>query len=286
MFFEGPEKKLEIQFEGLNLLDQPKSYWDKIVNLAKAKILSEVKSDEAIAYLLSESSLFVWENRIVLITCGTTQLIKAAEKFYEDFKKNIVSVYFERKNEYDPVAQRSFALQDMSNLVNLFGGQAYRFGRLDDHYVYIFNRSLKPLEVDMPDVKTLELLIYGIKGPFKNDLEPGAQTQEKIRATMSDIFKDYKLDQFFFDPCGFSLNGLNGSKYVTIHITPQGDESYFSFEMDQFEKGKDDKIVEKILDLCKPSSFDLIYFSKEDKESGFNLPKYQIKQKASALIEL
>ena len=283
VFFEGPEKKLEIQFEGLNLLEQPRSYWAKIVDLAKAQILSEIKSDDAVAFLLSESSLFVWKNRIVLITCGATELIKAAEEFYEDFKSHIVSVYFERKNEYDPGAQRSFALEDVSRLTHLFGGEAHRFGRLDDHYVYIFNRSLKPIEI--PEVKTLELLIYGIKGEFKKDLEPGANEKTKVMSKMKEIFSSYNLDQFFFDPCGFSLNGLCGAKYVTIHITPQGEESYFSFEMDNFDVAKDNKILQSLLDTCKPSSFDLIYFSKSDEEVLLDLSKYQIKQKSKGEIE-
>ena len=366
--FEGPEKKLEIQFEGLDLLSKPRSYWDQIVNLAQAKILSEIKSDEAVAYLLSESSLFIWKSRLVLITCGKTELIKAAGKFYEDFKNQIVSIYFERKNEYYPRAQSSFALDDITNLKEIFGGEAYRFGRLDDHYVYIFNKSLKSIGVDMPEVKTLELLVYGIKGRFKSDFEAreldedvplnvpldvplsvpldvplgvssqesqgnksqenksqgnksqenksqgnksqenksqgnksqgnksqgnksqgnksqGNKSQEKIKSEMKRIFSDYSLDQHFFDPYGFSLNGLNGSKYVTIHITPQGDESYFSFEMDQFDANKDSFIIQDLLNLCQPSSFDMIYFSKSDKKIPLDLSKYQIKQKARGVIQ-
>ena len=285
LFFEGPEKKLEIQFEGLNLLSKPRSYWDQIVNLAKAKILSEIKSDETVAYLLSESSLFVWKNRLVLITCGTTELIKSVEKLYEDFKNHIVSIYFERKNEYDPGSQCSFALEDMTKLKEIFGGEAHRFGRLDDHYVYVFNRSLKPIEEDVPEVKTLELLVYGIKGEFKNDLELGPQSQEKIKDKMRKIFSDYSLDQKFFNPCGFSLNGLCGPRYVTIHITPQGDESYFSFEMDHFNAERDGVVIQDLLKLCSPSSFDLIHFSKSNEKISLDLSGYQIKQKAKGVIQ-
>jgi S-adenosylmethionine decarboxylase len=137
----------------------------------------------------------------------------------------------------------------------------------------------------MPEVKTMELLVYGIKGDFKTDLEPGSKAQEKIKTEMQRIFSKYELDQFFFEPCGFSLNGLSGSRYVTIHITPQGDESYFSFEMDQFEVERDGVIIQDLLKLCKPSSFDLIYFSKTDEKVPLDLDDFQLKQKAKGTIQ-
>jgi S-adenosylmethionine decarboxylase len=36
--------------------------------------------------------------------------------------------------------------------------------------------------------------------------------------------------QVIFDPCGYSVNGLRGEEYFTIHITPQSPCSYVSFE--------------------------------------------------------
>jgi len=310
LFFEGPEKKLEIQFKGLDLLSFPKSYWENLVDLTGAKILSEIANEHTVAYLLSESSLFVWKDRIVLITCGETKLIKAAVELYEKFKDNMTSIFFERKNEYQPVSQKTSALDDMSRLGEIFGGEAYRFGRLDDHYVYIFNQSLlqdasnttfgdahTTASGDISDdtlnytlnytdeIKTLELLIYGLKGDFKDKLEEsGSKTQEFVKAKFEKIFDDYKLDQFFFTPSGYSLNGLCGSKYITIHITPQGDESYFSFEMDEFDPVKDKKIIKSLLDLCSPTSFDLIYFAKDKSKFLLEDLPYQVKQRSQEKV--
>ena len=39
------------------------------------------------------------------------------------------------------------------------------------------------------------------------------------------------IDDYLFDPCGYSMNGLmRGGYYVTIHITPESEFSYVSFE--------------------------------------------------------
>ena len=59
---------------------------------------------------------------------------------------------------------------------------------------------------------------------------------------------------FFFDPCGYSMNGINEENYETIHVTPEGACSYLSFETNdkKYITTKDkDNIV---MDIFKPFS--------------------------------
>lgn len=42
------------------------------------------------------------------------------------------------------------------------------------------------------------------------------------------------LDSFLFSPCGYSMNGLKGDKYWTIHVTPQPSCNFASFETGRY----------------------------------------------------
>ncbi|KAJ2844195.1 spermidine resistance protein, partial [Coemansia erecta] len=47
---------------------------------------------------------------------------------------------------------------------------------------------------------------------------------------IAEIYPKSASDSFLFSPCGFSLNGLQGDGYYTIHVTPEPHCSYASFE--------------------------------------------------------
>ncbi|KAK3941026.1 S-adenosylmethionine decarboxylase [Diplogelasinospora grovesii] len=84
--FEGPEKLLEVWFaptakslppsakeNGLKVV--PAATWEEMLDLVNCKVLSIVKSEHVDAYLLSESSMFVFPHKLILKTCGTTTLL-------------------------------------------------------------------------------------------------------------------------------------------------------------------------------------------------------------------
>ena len=72
MIFEGSEKKIEVIVDQSigDLRKKGDEFWSVIVEACNAEIISSIKNDEVHAYLLSESSLFVWENSFLMITCG------------------------------------------------------------------------------------------------------------------------------------------------------------------------------------------------------------------------
>ena len=81
--FEGSEKRLEVEFAagegspaaGLRALSR--ADLDSLTAAAACCIVSARHNAAFDAYVLSESSLFVFPHKVVLKTCGTTKLLAA-----------------------------------------------------------------------------------------------------------------------------------------------------------------------------------------------------------------
>ncbi|WYZ38111.1 hypothetical protein EsH8_III_000025 [Colletotrichum jinshuiense] len=180
--FEGPEKLLEVWFapgpEALPASAQPNGLkavsadtWVTMLDLVNCKILSVLESESVDAYLLSESSLFVFPHKLILKTCGTTTLLLGLQRLLHiaaehagfpfhnandaaDTKAAATPyrVFYSRKNFLFPDRQqgphRSWR-QEVKYLDDMFeGGSAYMVGKMNgDHwYLYITspNNTLTP----------------------------------------------------------------------------------------------------------------------------------------------
>lgn len=264
MFFEGSEKKVEVvvaeNAPSLRSLGQP--FWEKMVAKCNATILSSISNDKCDAYLLSESSLFVWEHHFVMLTCGTTTLVESVKTFMDIFEKEqILSVIFQRKNEYQSHLQKSSFAEDISALQKRMSGVAYQLGNLDTHHNYIYHLD-KPYIPDDNDY-TYELLMYHIQGPVANYLRSEEQDAQTIRTLMNfeEILPGFEIDDFVFEPFGYSMNALKDGFYATMHITPQEESSYVSFETNLDLANEHTEIFNKLIAILQPESFDIISFN-------------------------
>ncbi len=65
------------------------------------------------------------------------------------------------------------------------------------------------------------------------------------------------MDDYVFEPCGYSMNGIENDGVMTIHVTPEDDFSYASVEFCCYDlnmMGNDPQaIVRKILDVFGPN---------------------------------
>lgn len=259
MIFEGSEKKAEIIINPneIDLFDLSKSFWQELVSKSNATILSHIRNKNVLAFLLSESSLFIWRDRILLITCGQTTLISAIDFFIDAIgQDNIEQLIFQRKNEYYSHLQPTSFFDDIKRLQRRFTGSAYRMGAMDGHHNFIFHldHPYSPLADD----HTYELLMYDISSSASALLTKPDLTCEEVRTflKLDSILDDFIIDDFLFKPFGYSMNAVSDNKYFTIHITPQEQGSYISFETDINLK----EHVESLVKTFSPGSFDFIEF--------------------------
>lgn len=118
--FEGSEKKMEIVFtpeDGSDISEMGwndglrtyrRAHWDAVVGLLNGCILLEDVQEHFDVYLISESSLFVYRDRVVILTCGTTTLLKTLQAILDAGEKVGLKVsYFQysRKNFLFPEEQ-------------------------------------------------------------------------------------------------------------------------------------------------------------------------------------
>ncbi len=261
LFFEGSEKKAEIIIDDqqLSLLtDIDDEFWSSFVHQSNAQILSTIKNDQCKAFLLSESSLFVWHDRILALTCGVTQLINSVEFFIENLGMHVIKqVSYQRKNEYFSQAQPSCFGDDIKRLSKHMAGKAYRFGEMDSHHNYVFHMD-NDFQAASDDT-TYEFLAYQISKEASDHLTQTHLSAEQIRTFLciDEILPDFIIDDFVFEPYGYSLNAIKGEDYLTIHVTPQADSSYISFESNIDLLA----IAPTLLAILSPASFDLMSFN-------------------------
>lgn len=132
-----------------------------MLDLVNCKVLSVVSSDHLDAYLLSESSMFVFPHKLILKTCGTTTLLSGLPKMLEIAAQSAgfpynewgrmngllaaatpYRVFYSRKNFLYPDKQRGphrSWRDEVRFLDGMFiGGSAYMVGKMNGEHWYLY----------------------------------------------------------------------------------------------------------------------------------------------------
>ncbi len=256
--FEGAEKKLEIILNSPieNLRDNINNRWDKVIKACNALILSKIENHEITAYLLSESSLFVWKDKVLIITCGKTDLTKSIEEILSFIDKNkIGQVFYERKNFLFPLEQPKNFSDDTIEIEKNFKGIPFQLGPTRDNHIHLFHSD--HTYIKMKKDVTLQILMHDLP-PSVMKLFTG-NNREKVltESGLDQIYPETIVDSHLFHPTGFSMNGIDNEFYYTFHITPQSDCSYTSFETNIQERDYT-KIINSIISIFRPKNFSIV----------------------------
>ncbi|XP_071954891.1 S-adenosylmethionine decarboxylase proenzyme-like [Antedon mediterranea] len=270
--YEGTEKLFEIWFKESgngDLRTVPRFVWEDMLKLVNAEIISEMHDDSQCAYILSESSMFVAKRRFILKTCGTTTLLNCIDTLLRIAKKHctftvVEDVFYSRKNFIRPELQAS-TYQKFEDEVKILeshfpDGAAYVLGRLNGDCWYLFTL---PVEDNMKADQTLEVLMTDLDEDVMALFHKTNKTATEVTKVsgISDLLPGCSIDATLFDPCGYSMNGLlRNEEYATIHITPEKDWSYVSFETN-VEMPCYDNLVRSILETFKPGKFVMTVFA-------------------------
>ncbi|KAI9252655.1 adenosylmethionine decarboxylase [Sporodiniella umbellata] len=380
--FEGPEKLLEIwfsptPFKNTNLSNTnsdseestpntpndsqisfpidcssdlrtvDRALWDSMLATVKCTVLNVIRNDHVDAYLLSESSMFVYPHKIILKTCGTTTLLKALPYMLEIAKTRcgydgVYRLFYSRKSymfpDKQPGPHRSWE-EEVYYLNDHFdNGASYVIGdeNSDEWYLYLTLPDVsqhqnhienitdmkqlmketdglswmndcawykaddnKPTKLirnspsEFSDAvttsvgyrahdETIEILMTklspeAMKAFYHRDDEPSGLeggNRVDLETGLDQLYPEAEVDAFLFEPCGYSCNGLLNDGYYTIHVTPEPQCSYASFETTIPVKpienpgkngdGREEavrKLIRQVVDIFQPGAFTVTYFS-------------------------
>eukprot|EP01080_Neovahlkampfia_damariscottae_P012917 gene12917-7428_t len=283
--FEGPEKKFEIDFtfkttpktqkEKLGLRNVSRDTWDKMLTLARCEIVGSLQNEHFDSYVLSESSLFIYPTKMMIKTCGTTTLLRTSEMIIDIAKEHNLEVSFvcySRKNFNFPGEQEaphhSFE-HEVAYLDEFFDGHGFTLGPMKgDHWnIYVADYKDHTFTLSQKPEVTIEILMHDLsekkmKQFYKDDLLTSSDVTKM--AGIDKLLKGSKIDDFQFEPCGYSMNGLLDEFYSTIHITPESHCSFVSYETNVTEEalkkmGKTyNDLIQDVIACFEPSRFTVV----------------------------
>ncbi|KAK9472775.1 S-adenosylmethionine decarboxylase [Dipodascopsis tothii] len=225
--FEGPEKLLEVWFapdrfhlpptmpvNGLKSVSRPQ--WEEMLDLVHCKVLSVIDTPDMDAYLLSESSMFVFPHKIILKTCGTTTLLQGLPRLLEIAKgqagfpadREPWRVFYSRKNfmfpDKQPPPHRSWTDEVKCLDSHFSNGSAYMVGRMNsEHHWYLYSTS--------PNEDS-----YAYLSPDESESETEAETQA--------TFEDETLEVL--------MTGLSEAKAAQFYTAGDGDAAMADADKD------------------------------------------------------
>ncbi|EFA85685.1 S-adenosylmethionine decarboxylase [Heterostelium album PN500] len=303
--FEGPEKKLDIRFcpisktgknqpSRLGLRSLNKERWQSVLDSARCTIISQTSNQFMDSFVLSESSLFVYPRRVMIKTCGTTTLLHLIGKMSEVAKEcglEIEMVLFSRKNLNNPHKQifPHCSFNDEIDYLNkTFDGQAYVMGPLTKDHWNLYIADMRKNNTLQRTEQTFEVMMHDLdpevmKQFFKREGVTAWDTT--VSSGIANLIPGSTIDDFQFEPCGYSMNGLLNKWYWTIHITPEDHCSYVSFDTN-LAVPDFNNLLRNVLNVFKPGRFTAALYCEDgapcgDPYSAFdpNIPEFAIANK-------
>ncbi|PIN21882.1 S-adenosylmethionine decarboxylase [Handroanthus impetiginosus] len=202
-------------------------------------------------------------------TCGTTKLLHSIPqilKLADSLSLAVQSVRYSRGTfifeNSQPAPHRSFA-EEIAYLNSFFkNGSGYLLGDPKfpnrNWHIYVAVGDSQPA-VNPTAAVNLEMCMTGLDREkaavfFKNSGCDGEMTK---KSGINQIIPSHEICDFEFDPCGYSMNAIEGAAYSTVHVTPEDGFSYASYEAMGLDMGSIglNPLVKRVLKCFEPGQF-------------------------------
>ncbi|CAG8481317.1 9980_t:CDS:2 [Diversispora eburnea] len=217
--------------------------------------------------------MFVYPHKLILKTCGTTTLLAAIPRLLEIVSqycncRKIWRVFYSRKSFMFPERQlhpHKDWKDEVAYLDQHFA--AYTVGKVNDDHCHNNRNNHKYHDDD----QTIEILMTELspatirkfyRKPVDEDSGGKGGTRIDRETGLINLYPSALLDSYLFEPCGYSSNGLLKDNYFNIHVTPEVDCSYASFETNIFENHeKIPNLINQVINIFEPRKFTVTVFN-------------------------
>lgn len=271
--FEGVEKRIEVRFSdnrslfrGLRSLSR--AIWDEFCFKCRCSIIHHDSTVFYDSYILSESSLFVFDDRAMIKTCGTTVPLEGLDFLVvraRELGLTPIDMTYTRSNflfpdlqvhPYNDVNRELDYLSEMVIGGELVPGKSSILGDMKGRYWFAHHKKFS-LEYTSGDITVVtppsasdryriysggsdhimvDVIMTGIDKDTCKIYHKDPMKSDDVNAgimgeSLRMILPEFKtISGKCYDPCGYSCNAFHEDRYMTVHITPEEAFSYASVE--------------------------------------------------------
>ena len=125
--------------------------------------------------------------------------------------------------------------------------------------------------------------MHGIDREVAEAFLGGPDAVARARGTgAAALLPGFTLDDYAFEPAGYSLNALDGGIYYTLHVTPEQLGSYVSFETNADFRADPDALVRRVVETFRPEAFDVFAWAPGGHKADLALDGYALCKHATA----
>ena len=232
MFFEGAEKRIIISFNKSIKHIYDKNWWENNIKNIGCSIISMISNNYYDIYLLSESILLVSDKYLLIKTCGTTSPLHI---LYLLDTKLILNINYSHPN-FLKTYEQPLMYQNPNDIMK-------------------FIQNYLDLPLIYKKLLFLNTITNNIYMEYNEIILWDFICNDKFISIIKNAIYNWHLDDYHFDPQGYSLNGCNNEEYITIHCTPNKECSYISIE---YKGNIDINIFQDILNILNPNKLGII----------------------------
>jgi len=221
------------------------------VRLSKGGKQKRIATKGLTGYLLSESSMFLSDTTLSLKTCGRTTPLKSLEPILDTVVPNWRQQCSDEYLSYASFSRLGYMFpgdqlephgswsEEVSYLDKYFKGESLVLGTEATSTFHIYVANYLP-EGEIADAFSTQVALTKLdpSESLANFTEGSPGLNTPLKSAWKKLHGDERrsvaanalVDERFFQPQGYSANGIFGRHFTTVHATPQPSCSYVSIE--------------------------------------------------------